>query len=122
MLSGISSELKKVDQLTSQAFLREKVLYPAIDFSSGRGFINPLESKVLKRVVDLGTIKAGDLRTVLPDLKPAQVTYQLGRLIDRGLIQPVEEGARTYTAKFSNSSLIRGVIQVLREQGFIPDL
>lgn len=122
VLSGISSELKKVDQLTSQAFLREKVLYPAIDFSSGRGLINPLESKVLKRAVDLGTIKAGDLRTVLPDLKPAQVTYQLGKLIDRGLIQPVEEGARTYTAKFSNSSLIRGVIQVLREQGFIPDL
>ncbi|MGL5387375.1 MAG: Fic family protein [Enterobacterales bacterium] len=122
VLSGISSELKKVDQLTNQAFLREKVLYPAIAFSSGRGLINPLESKVLKRAVDLGAIKAGDLRTVLPDLKPAQVTYQLGKLIDRGLIQPVEEGARTYTAKFSNSSLIRGVIQVLREQGFIPDL
>ncbi|ECV5252527.1 Fic family protein [Salmonella enterica subsp. enterica] len=122
VLSGISSELKKVDQLTSHAFLSEKILYPAIDFSSERGLTNPLESKVLKRAVELGTIKAGDLRTVLPDLKPTQVTYQLGKLIDRGLLQPVEEGARTYTAKFSNSYLIRGVIKVLREEGFIPDL
>lgn len=122
VLSGISSELKKVDQLTNHAFLREKILNPAIDFSSERGLINSLESKVLKRSVELGTIKAGDLRTVLPDLKPSQVTYQLGKLIDRGLLQPVEEGARTYTAKFSNSYLIRGVIKVLREEGFIPDL
>lgn len=122
VLSGISSELKKVDQLTNHAFLREKILNPAIDFSSERGLINSLESKVLKRSVELGTIKAGDLRTVLPDLKPSQVTYQLGKLIDRGLLQPVEEGARTYTAKFSNSYLIRGVIKVLREDGFIPDL
>ncbi|MCE1543061.1 Fic family protein [Enterobacter hormaechei] len=122
VLSGISSELKKVDQLTSHAFLSEKILYPAIDFSSERGLINPLESKVLKRVVELGTIKAGDLRAVLPDLKPTQVTYQLGKLIERGLLQPVEEGARTYTAKFSNSYLIRGVIKILREEGFIPEL
>ncbi|TNH42789.1 Fic family protein [Photorhabdus luminescens] len=122
VLSGISFELKKVDQLTNHAFLSEKILYPAIDFSSERGLINPLESKVLKRVVELGTIKAGDLRAVLPDLKPTQVTYQLGKLIERGLLQPVEEGARTYTAKFSNSYLIRGVIKVLREEGFIPNL
>ncbi|MFP1722299.1 Fic family protein [Lonsdalea quercina] len=122
VLSGISSELKKVDQLTNHAFLSEKILYPAIDFSSERGLINSLESKVLKRAVELGTIKAGDLRTALPDMKPAQVTYQLGKLIDRGLLQPVEEGARSYTAKFSNSYLIRGVIKVLREEGFIPDL
>ncbi|WP_368299454.1 Fic family protein [Kluyvera sichuanensis] len=122
VLSGISSELKKVDQLTNHAFLSEKILYPAIDFSSERGLINLLESKVLKRAVELGTIKAGDLRSVLPDLKPTQVTYQLGKLIERGLLQPIEEGARTYTAKFSNSYLIRGVIKVLREEGFIPDL
>lgn len=122
VLSGISSELKKVDQLTNHAFLSEKILYPAIDFSLDRGLINSLESQVLKRAVELGTIKAGDLRTVLPDLKPTQVTYQLGKLIERGLLQPVEEGARSYTAKFSNSYLIRGVIKVLREEGFISNL
>jgi len=122
VLSGISSELKKVDRLTNQAFLNSKILFPAIDFSAERGLINPLEYKILKRTVELGAIKAGDLRPLFPDLKPAQVTYQLGKLVDRGLIQPIEEGARYYTAKFSNSYLIRGVIKSLREEGFIPDL
>ena len=122
VLSGISVELKKVDQLTNHAFLSSKILYPAIEFSSERGLINELESKVLKKAVELGTVKAGDLRSVLPGLKPAQVTYQIGKLIERGLLQPLEEGARSYTAKFSNSYLIRGVIKTLREEGFIPDL
>lgn len=122
VLSGISSELKKVDQLTNHDFLSEKILYPALDFSSERGLINPMETKILKRAVELGTIKVGDVRPVLPDLKPAQVTYQLGKLVERGLLQPVEEGARSYTANFSNSWLIRGVIKVLRDEGFIPDL
>jgi len=122
VLSGISSELKKVDQLTNQAFLSGKILFPAIDFSVERGLINTLESKVLKCAVELGVIKAGSLQTVLPDLKPAQVTYQLSKLVERGLLQPIEEGARFYTAKFSNSYLIRGVINALREEGFIPNL
>ncbi|MGP2427641.1 Fic family protein [Yersinia sp. 2538 StPb PI] len=122
VLSGISVELKKVDQLTNHAFLSSKILYPAIEFSVERGLINDLESKVLKRAVELGTVKAGDLRSVLPGLKPAQVTYQIGKLIERGLLQPLEEGARSYTAKFSNSYLIRGVIKTLREEGLIPDL
>lgn len=122
VLSGISVELKKVDQLTNHAFLSSKILYPAIEFSTGRGLINELESKVLKRAVELGTVKAGDLRSVLPGLKSAQVTYQIGKLVERGLLQPLEEGARSYTAKFSNSYLIRGVIKTLREEGFIPDL
>lgn len=122
VLSGISSELKKVDQLTNHAFLSKKILYPAIDFSLERGLINPLESKVLKRAVESGTIKAADLRPVLPNLKSSQISYQLNKLNERGLLQPIEEGARSYTVKFSNSYLIRGVIKILREEGFIPDL
>jgi len=40
----------------------------------------------------------------------------------KDIFHPLEEGARTYTANFSNSYLIRGVIKTLREAGFIPDL
>ncbi|EPF20117.1 Protein involved in cell division [Cedecea davisae] len=122
VLSGISVELKKVDQLTSLSFLSTKILYPAVDYSVERGLINDLEAKVLKKAVEKGTIKAGDLKGVLPELKGPQITYQIGKLIERGMLQPVEEGARTYTAKFSNSYLMRGVITSLRNTGFIPDL
>lgn len=122
VLSGISVELKKVDQLTNHTFLSKKILYPALNFSAERGLINDFESTVLRIAVERGTLKAADVRAVLPELKPAQVTYQLGKLVERGLLQPLEVGARTYTAKFSNSWLIRGVIKALRDEGFIPNL
>ncbi|OHY65380.1 cell filamentation protein Fic [Pluralibacter gergoviae] len=122
VLSGISVELKKVDQLTNLSFLSSKILYPAIDYSVERGLINDLESKVLKRAVGKGTIKAGDLRDILPELKGSQITYQIGKLIERGMLQPIEDGARTYTAKFVNSFLMRGVIATLSAEGFIHNL
>ena len=63
---------------------------------------------MLKQTVELGTIKSGDLRKILPNLKPSQITYQLGKLVERGLLQPIKEGSRIYIANFSNSYLIRG--------------
>ncbi|WP_370700489.1 hypothetical protein [Xenorhabdus cabanillasii] len=62
------------------------------------------------------------MRPVLPNMKSAQITYQIGKLIECKLLQPIEDGARTYTASFSNSYLIRGVINALRKEGIIPDL
>lgn len=114
--------VEKVDRLTNLNFLISEILHPAINYSIERGLINELEAKVLKKAVEKGTIKAGDLKEVLPQLKSPQITYQIGKLIDRGMLQPVEEGGRTYTARFSNSYLMRGVINSLRNTGFIPDL
>lgn len=70
------SRAEKVGQLTKLSFLSSKILYPAVDYSSERGLINELEAKVLKKAVENGTIKAGDLRDVLPELKSAQIPHQ----------------------------------------------
>lgn len=82
-----------------------------------RGIINETESKILKRTTSQGTVKASDLKEVLLGLKSAQITYQIGKLVDRGLLQPVEVGSRIYTAGFSKSDLMRGVIHALRKRG-----
>lgn len=85
------------------------------------GIINETESKILKRIISQRTVKANDLKDVLLGLKSAQITYQIGKLVDRGLLQPVEVGSRIYIAGFSKSDLMRGVIHALRKEGFIPD-
>ncbi|OWF71928.1 cell filamentation protein Fic [Yersinia frederiksenii] len=121
VLTGISAELKKVDKLSNYHFLNSKILYPALEYSKGRGVINEAESKILKRTFSQGAVKANDLKEVLPGLKSAQITYQIGKLVDRGLLQPVEVGSRIYNAGFSKSDLMRGVIHALRKEGFIPD-
>ena len=122
VLDGILAELKKVDQLTRYAYLQEHVLLPALAYSKKRGLLTDLEFKILRLACSQqGLIKAGDLAKAIPELaKPAQRTYQINKLLEQKMLQPVQEGARQYVICFANNYLLRGVIQSLREQGFIP--
>ncbi|HAT2712784.1 TPA: Fic family protein [Aeromonas hydrophila] len=122
VLDGILGELKKVDRLTNYAYLQEHVLVPALAYSKQRELLTDVEFKILRLACSQqGLIKAGDLTKAIPELaKPAQRTYQINKLLERKMLQPVQEGARQYVICFANNYLLRGVIQSLREQGFIP--
>ncbi|WFQ78912.1 Fic family protein [Xenorhabdus sp. SF857] len=122
VLGGISTELKKVDQLTNLQFLSQKILFPAITFALEKGVLSDIEAKILRKAVTTGIIKAGDLKEVLPELKPAQITYQISKLVEQKLLEPISDNARSYTIDISHSYLIRGVIQSLRNEGFVPSL
>ncbi|WP_426578343.1 Fic family protein [Xenorhabdus stockiae] len=122
VLGGISIELKKVDQLTNLKFLSQKILFPAIIFALEKGVLSNIEAKILRKAVTTGIIKAGDLKEVLPELKPAQITYQISKLVEQKLLEPTSDKARSYTVDISHSYLIRGVIQSLRNEGFVPSL
>ena len=37
------------------------------------------------------------------------------------MLLPISEGARIYVPGFANSYLMRGVVQALMAEGFIPD-
>ncbi len=122
VLGGISAELKKVDQLTSLQFLSQKILFPAIAFALEKNALSNIEAKILRKSVTAGIIKAGDLKEVLPELKPAQITYQISKLVEQKLLESTSDKARSYAINISHSSLIRGVIQSLRNEGFVPSL
>lgn len=68
----------------------------------------------------LQAIKAADLVAAMPGLTPAQRTYQIKKLVERKMLQPIKEGARQYTIGFSNNYLMRGVVRALSNEGFIP--
>ncbi len=122
VLSGIRDELQKVDKLTRYAYLKEKILEPALAHSKSRKLITAQEQTVLKMAIDRREFKSADLDGVLPGLTIRQRTYQLSRLLDAQMIRPVRKGARSYTINFTNSYLLRGVIQALEGEGFIPPL
>ncbi|WP_340613940.1 Fic family protein [Xenorhabdus thailandensis] len=122
VLAGISTELKKVDQLTNLHFLSQKILFPAIAFALEKNALNNIEAKILRKTVTVGIIKVGDLKEVLPELKSAQITYQISKLVEQKLLKPTSNKARSYAINISHSSLIRGVIQSLRNEGFVPSL
>jgi Fic family protein len=122
VLSGIRDELAKVDQLTRYEVLKGKILFPALDYSRTRGLITRMEEQVLRRAAELGTFKASDFGELFPDLSERQRTYQLKKLVEAQMLQPIRNNARVYTINFINNALIRAVMRILVREGFVPPL
>src|SRR5690606_19040794 len=85
-----------------------------------RQLITPQEEAVLQTTIRAGSVKAGDLEAVMPDLSSSQRTYQIRKLLEAGMLQPIREGARQYTLGFTHNMLLRGVVKALTDQGFVP--
>ncbi len=43
------------------------------------------------------------------------------KLIDKKMLTPESEGKRKYVIRFDNNYLLRSVIKILGEKGFLPD-
>lgn len=121
VLSGVLGELKKVDRLADYAHLKTHVLHPALAWSRERQWITAQEEAVLSLAIKAGVVKAGDLEPAMPGLNAAQRTYQIKKLVNSGMLQPVHSGARQYTIGFSHNTLLRGVVKALTDEGFVPD-
>jgi Fic family protein len=121
VLEGIRDELEKVDRLTDYAYLTKCILAPAVAFAREREWITETEETVLSAAIKLKVVKSADVAAVLPQQSSNQRTYLIKKLVDQGMLLPLNAGARQYTIGFSNNYLIRGVIKSLREQGFIPE-
>ena len=121
VLRGMLDELRKVDRLTDGKYLIEHILTPALHYARERELVTQMEEQVLLATARLGTAKVSDLKDAMPTLNERQRTYQVSKLVERGMLAPIREGARQYTVGFANNFLIRGVIRALSDEGFIPD-
>jgi Fic family protein len=119
VLQGILVELKKVDQLTRYEYLTHRILLPALSYSRSRGMITELEEAILVTTIGAGVAKASVLSKAMPGMNPTQRTYQIRKLVDRKMLQPIQPNSRQYTIGFANSYLMRGVIHALSQENFI---
>ena len=120
VLRGLKEEIEKVDKLSDYTYLKNEVLIPAINYSLERKFITDIESKILKKAVDLQVIKNEDIKEILHDKNTSQISREIKKLVDKKMLVPEEEGARRYILRFENNHLLRGVIQILDNKGFLP--
>ena len=121
VLDGMLDELRKVDRLTDTNYLIDRILTPALHYARQRELLTQLEERVLLATARAGVAKASDLKSAMSDMNETQRSYQIRKLVERGMLAPIREGARQYTVGFSNNFLIRGVIRALSAEGFIPD-
>lgn len=120
VLQGILDELRKVDRLTDYSYLNEKILTPTLAHAKERRLVTAVEEAILRVAAQKGVAKAADLGAAMPDMSAAQRTYQIKKLVERKMLQPIKPGARQYTLGFSNNYLMRGIILALSAEGFIP--
>jgi len=122
VLIGICSEIVKITKLLDHEYLLKKILTPAISFSVERGLINKNEEKILKKGVEKQYFKSGDIATTLPNLSSRQRTHLISKLKSNQMIHPRKEGGREYVVNFTSSYLIRGLIHMLENEEFIPEI
>lgn len=120
VLRGILDELKKVDRLADFDYLNDQILAPALRYARERQLITAMEEDILHIAARTGITKSIDLISAMPEMSQAQRTYQIKKLVERKMLLPVKEGGRQYTIGFSNNYLMRGVVQSLAVQGFVP--
>lgn len=121
VLQGVLDELAKIDRLLDFDSLRRRILWPALAQAHERELITATEQAILRKVIETkqGIAKAADMQAAMPGANLAQRTYQIKKLVERGMLLPIKPGARQYTLGFSNNYLIRGIIHALAQEGFV---
>lgn len=120
VLRGVRDELNKLDRLADYQHLQVRILLPAVAYARERQLVTAQEATVLNATVKAGVVKAGDLEDALPGLTTHQRTYQIRKLVESGMLQPIRPNARQYAIGFSHNLLLRGVVRALTDEGFIP--
>tara|TARA_R110002096_G_scaffold47396_5_gene126431 strand:+ start:795 stop:1955 length:1161 start_codon:yes stop_codon:yes gene_type:complete len=120
VLKGLKEEIEKIDKLSDYDYLKKEILLPSLVHSLEREYITDTESKILRKVIELQVIQASDLKKIFVGKVSSEVSRQIKKLINKKMLVPEKEGARKYIIRFDNNFLLRGVIRILDEKGFLP--
>lgn len=121
VLKGLSVEISKIDKLTDYSYLKPTILLPAIKYSLDRKFITDLEAEAFKIAIEnKGEFNAGSLKDIFPDKLPAHVSRFIANMKEKDLIFPESKRGRKYLVNFTHQYLMRGVIEMLDKNGFLP--
>jgi Fic family protein len=122
VLKGILEEITKINRLTDYRYLARQVLIPTIHAGLDRGYLNKIESEILKQGIIAQQFKALDIGNWIRGLTPRQKTHLIAKLKYNGFIRPVNPNGRTYFVNFMNNFLMRGLVQTLEKEGFVPPI
>lgn len=120
VLEGLKTEIDKVDRLLDYQYLKEKILIPTLDYSLKRKYIDRTDFKILKKAVEKQVIQNNDLQEVFPDKLPAAISRMIRKLRKSKMLESEPDNSRKYHINVTNNFLIRGIVKVLEDEGFVP--
>lgn len=121
-LLGLKNEIEKIDSLLDVEYVKSKILLPTLKYALDREHITNQEYKILQYLInkkDL-SMKAEEL-SFLGVENSKEKSKIMGKLKDKNIIMPTTPNGRIYTLKFVNNYLLRGVMKVLEQNGFVSD-
>lgn len=120
VLSGLKTEIEKVDKLLDYKYLSKNILAKSLLYSKENGQINDLEFQILKIAINKQVFQSSDLKDVFVGKHSAEISRNIKRLKEKNLIHSEKENSRKYIISFQNKILLKGVIRALDENGFLP--
>jgi Fic family protein len=120
VLRGLRDEIEKIDRLLDYDYLKNEILLPAIRYSQERKFVTDIEMKILKIALDKQVMQAADIKSIFEGKKPSEISRNIGRLRNKKMLMPIEEGTRKYVIRFDNNFLLRVIIKLLGNKDFLP--
>lgn len=120
VLGGLKNEINKIDKLLDYKFLGIKILRPAIDSALEKKYITEREYKILQVAVKKQVIQAADIKQILPNKIPAEISRIIRRLRDKKMLQAEKDKSRKYVLRFENNYLLREIIKMLDKEKFLP--
>jgi Fic family protein len=120
VLGGLKNEISKIDNLLDYEFLAKKILLPAIGFALEKKYITEKECKILQVAVKKQVIRATDIKQILPEKIPAEISRTIRRLRDKKMLQAEKDKSRKYVLRFENNYLLRGIVEMLDKERFLP--
>ncbi|MDD3342193.1 MAG: Fic family protein [Sulfurospirillaceae bacterium] len=121
-LRGLKNEIEKIDHLLKKEYVQKEILLPTLKIALEREHITKQEFDILSYLIkkDDMAMKAEELSTFgITDSKKKSLV--INKLRDKKMIAPITDGGRIYTVHFVNNYLLRGIMQVLKENGFVSD-
>jgi len=120
VLSNLKHEISKIEKLLDMDYLFDKILLPAIEISLKKKIITADECIVLSAGCKLGEFVAGDISPKLGKKYPYEVTRIINNLKNQNMIASVPKSKRKYHVVFTKSLLLRGLIETLKVESFVP--
>ncbi len=120
MLGGLREEINKIDKLLDYDFLAEKILSPTIGFSFEKGYITKREYRILQVVVKKQVMQASDIKEIIPGKSSWEISRFIRGLREKKMLGRRRARSRKYLLQFANSYLLRGVMEMLEKEGFLP--
>jgi len=121
-LLGLKNEIEKIDSLLDMMYVKKQILLPTLELALESEHITKQEFKILEYLInkDEMSMKSEELSFLGIDDSKKKSTV-MGKLKNKGIIEPISKGGRIYTIRFVNNYLLRGIMRVLKDKGFVSD-